>query len=129
MPRKNKTKEQEPQDALDPELKTALDKHDKTDYASLIRQVEAEYQLSWWYMKPKLDEWALRLKLYNNQKRDKEAVGDPLLFTIHQTLLASLYSDRLGVEFLGRESGDEETAENLNGLAEFDYEEMEKDIS
>lgn len=98
------------------------------DYKALIDQVEAEYQLAWWYMKPKLDEWAVRLKLYNNQKRDKEAIGDPLLFTIHQTVLASLYSDRLGVDFLGRESGDEETAENLNSLASYDYDEMEKDV-
>lgn len=99
----------------------------KTDYSELIKQVQAEYTLSWLFMKPKLDEWAVRLKLYNNQKRDKEAIGDPLLFTIHQTVLASLYSDRLGVEFDGREEGDAETAENLNALASFDYDEMVKD--
>jgi len=32
------------------------------------------------------------------------------------------------VDFLGREEGDEETAENLNSLAGYDYDEMEKDI-
>ena len=101
---------------------------EQKDYKNLIDQVEAEYQLAWWFMKPKLDEWGVRLKLYNNQKRDKESIGDPLLFTIHQTVLASLYSDRLGVDFLGREEGDEETAENLNALAGYDYDEMEKDI-
>jgi len=31
------------------------------------------------------------------------------------------------VEFMGREEGDEETAENLNSLANYDYDEMEKD--
>jgi hypothetical protein len=113
---------------LDPELKEDLEKHDKTDYSSLIKQIQAEYSLSWWYMKPKIDEWAARLKLYNNQKREKEAIGDPLLFTIHQTVLASLYSDRLSVDFLGREEGDEEVAENLNSMAEFDYDEMEKEV-
>jgi len=102
-------------------------KNEDEDYSGLIKQTETEYQLGWWFMKPKLDEWAVRLKLYNNQKRDKLAVGDPLLFTIHQTVLAALYSDRLGVDFLGRDEGDEETAENLNSLAEFDYDEMEKD--
>lgn len=102
-------------------------KVNENDYSELIKQVESEYQLSWSYMKPKHDEWAVRLKLYNNQKRDKEAIGDPLLFTIHQTVLASLYSDRLSVEFNGREEGDEETAENLNSLANYDYDEMEKD--
>lgn len=113
---------------IDSELEKELDKVEKTDYSSLIKQIEAEYQLAWYFMKPKLDEWAVRLKLYNNQKRDKEAVGDPLLFTIHQTILAALYGDRLGVDFLSRESGDEETAENLNALANYDYDEMEKDI-
>lgn len=125
-----KTKKQisEPTQELDQSIEKAAKKVAATDYKSLIDQVEAEYQLAWWFMKPKLDEWAVRLKLYNNQKRDKEAIGDPLLFTIHQTVLASLYSDRLGVDFLGREEGDEETAENLNALANYDYDEMEKDV-
>jgi hypothetical protein len=43
--------------------------NEKRDFSGLIKQVEAEYQLAWWFMKPKLDEWAVRLKLYNNQKR------------------------------------------------------------
>lgn len=121
---------------IDPQLPetTTFDKKSKNelankdkDYKALIDQIEAEYQLAWQYMKPKHDEWALRLKLYNNQKRDKTAVGDPLLFTVHQTVLASLYNDKLGVDFLGRDEGDEETAENLKGLAEFDFDEMEMD--
>jgi len=100
----------------------------ENDDAKLIRQIEAEYQIAYKFMQPKFTEWAMRLKLYNNQKRDKTAVGDPLLFTIHQTILASLYEDKLSVDFLGREEGDEETAENLVSLANFDYDEMEKDI-
>ncbi len=124
MPKKTKKISEK---ELDQSIEKEPTKVEVTDYKSLIDQVEAEYQLAWWFMKPKMDEWAVRLKLYNNQKRDKEAIGDPLLFTIHQTVLASLYSDRLGVDFMGRESGDEETAENLNSLANYDYDEMEKD--
>lgn len=103
--------------------------HSKRDFKELIDQVVSEFNVSYWFMKPKWDEWALRLKLYNNQKRDKSAVGDPLLFTIHQTVLASLYDDRLSVKFDPREAGDTDTAENLNDLAEYDYEEMEKDVA
>jgi len=127
MPRKVKDADIATGSKLDNGLEKELKKYEQKEFTSLIKQIDTEYSLSWWFMKPKLDEWALRLKLYNNQKRDKEAVGDPLLFTIHQTVLASLYSDRLAVEFLGRESGDEETAENLNSLADFDYDDMEKD--
>lgn len=97
------------------------------EFKDLLEQIETEYQLAWFYMKPKFDEWGLRLKLYNNQRRDKEAVGDPLLFTIHQTVLASLYNDQLQASFMGREEGDADVAENLGDLAEFDYDEMGKD--
>ncbi len=119
-------------DIIDQSLEKDLLKYEEMaankGFKSLIDQIETEYQLSWAFMKPKLDEWNLRLKLYNNQKRDKEAIGDPLMFTIHQTVLASLYSDKLGAEFQPREDGDDDTAENLNILATYDEEDMEKDI-
>jgi len=116
-------------DDSDPDsLESKLGALKTRDFKGLIEQIQSEYQLSWWFMKPKWDEWALRLKLYNNQKRDKSAVGDPLLFTIHQTVLASLYDDRLMATFEPREAGDDDTAENLNDLAVYDYDEMEKDI-
>lgn len=120
-----KQKQVKEEEAVKP-TEVVVSEKSKKDYSALIKQVESEYQVAYYFMKPKIDEWSVRLKLYNNQKRDKEAVGDPLLFTIHQTVLASLYNDRLGVEFEGREEGDEETAENLNALATFDYDEMEK---
>jgi len=96
-------------------------------YADLAKQVQSEYNLAWKHQQPKILEWRIRLKLYNNQKRDKKAVGDTTLFTIHQTVLASLYVDKLTVEFGGKEDGDEETADNLDSMAEIDYVDMEKD--
>jgi hypothetical protein len=35
----------------------------KRDFADLIEQVQSEYNMAWWFIKPKWDEWALRLKL------------------------------------------------------------------
>lgn len=96
------------------------------DYKALSRQIKNEYTVSWKNQKPKHDIWQVRLKLYNNQKRDDSAVGDTTLFTMIQTVLASLYDDRLKVEFDGREEGDEETADNLTAMADFDYDEMKK---
>lgn len=97
------------------------------DFSDLIAQIQTEQKQAWWYIKPKWDEWALRIKLYNNQKRDKSAVGDNTLFTIFQTVLADLYSDTLDASFVPRESGDEETAENLSITAKYDHDQMEKD--
>lgn len=99
----------------------------KEDYKGLIQQVQKEYKVAFDFMKPKIDKWRMRLKLYNNQKRDDEAVGDTTLFTIFQTVLASLYEDRLTVTFGGKEDGDEETADNLEAMAKSDYDDMEKD--
>lgn len=100
---------------------------ENTDYTNLIQQVQKEYKVAYDFMKPKIDELRARLKLYNNQKRDKDAVGDTTLFTTFQTVLASLYNDKLMVSFGGKEEGDEETADNLEAMAKSDYDEMEKD--
>lgn len=117
-------------DDMDPVELMALDNErlETRNWKPLIDQIEREYTLAYDSMKPKWDEWEVRLRLYNNQKRDKEAVGDPLMFTIHQSVLASLYVDRLTSVFEAREPGDEERASQLNPMAEFDYDEMEKDI-
>jgi len=96
-------------------------------HKSLQMQINFEYTLAWKNQKSKKDKQLKRLRLYNNQKRDRKAVGDTTMFTIHQTVLASLYADRLMVEFGGRVEDDEEVAENLNAMAEYDYDEMEKD--
>lgn len=107
------------------EAKDADDIGDK--FKGLATQIQAEYKLGWLHQEPKIAENLIRLKLYNNQRRDKKAVGDTTLFTTFQTVFASLYIDRLTVEFGGIEEGDEETAENLDAMAKRDYVDMEKD--
>lgn len=97
-------------------------------YPGLVTQIRNEYKLAWKHQEPKKKEAEVRLKLYNNQKRDKKAVGDTTLFTIQQTVLASLYDDKLTPGFGGREEGDDEQTDNLDAMAEFDYDEMGKDI-
>lgn len=113
---------------IDRQIEREMKKVTERSYANLEAQVRAEYDLGYSFIKPKWDEWFLRLKLYNNQRRDKSAVGDPLMFTVLMTVLASLYSDQLTAAFAPRERGDEEVAENLDGMAEFDHEDMGKDI-
>lgn len=112
----------------DPLDEDDIAKLEEMDFEPLLQQIKSEREQAWWFIKPKWDEWALRLKLYNNQKRNKEAVGDNTLFTIFQTVLASLYSDTLTAGFEARESGDEETAENLDLTAQYDHGEMDKDM-
>ncbi len=115
-------------DETQKEAAKELRKLEKRGYKTLTAQIDAEFKITEQFLKPKFSEWETRLKLYNNQRRDKEAIGDPLLFTVHQTILASLYNDRLTAEFLANEEGDEETAENVNSMAEYDYQLMQKDL-
>ena len=96
-------------------------------FEGLEAQIQAEYDRAFKHQNPKKVQWALRLKLYNNQKRDADAVGDTTMFTIHQTVLASLYDDKLMSDWVGKEEGDDEVAENLDNLASNDYVDMEKD--
>lgn len=93
----------------------------------ILSQVQQEYKLCWEFLRPKLQEWLLRLTVYNNQKREKDKVGDPLLFSAFQTVFATLYNDTMSVKFLPREEGDVDREENLTGLAKFDFDEMHKD--
>ncbi len=116
------------QPAIDQQLEKDLKKYQGTKYDSLIKQIDVEYQLGWYDQFEKNQAFLQRLKLYNNQKRNPNLAGDPLMFTVHQTVLASLYDDELAVTFRGREQGDDETAENLNDLARFDHEKMGKEI-
>ena len=98
------------------------------DLEALTKQITSEYDISWKHQKPKKAEMLVRLKLFNNQRKDKTAVGDTTMFSIFQTVFSSLYDDRLSVDFRGKEDGDEETADNLVSLAKGDYDDMEKDI-
>ena len=103
------------------------EKSKAVDYSSLTRQCKKEYDVAYKFMQPKIKEWLMRLKLYNNQKRDKDAVGDTTMFTTFQTVLASLVKDRLNVSFGGKEEGDNETAQNLELMAKSDYDDMQKE--
>ncbi len=78
-----KQKEQE-----DKEVEVVIE--NEVDFQKLLTQVKEEYDLSFNYINQKWEEWGKRLKIYNNQKRNKENVGHTLMFSIHQTILASL---------------------------------------
>ncbi len=114
---------------MDNEIKKELDKYQNTKFNTLAQQIDAEFNIAYMHQFDKLSQNLARLKLYNNQRRDPDLAGDPLLFTVHQTLLASFYDDELMVSFEGREEGDSDQASNLTDLAKFDYEKMGKNVS
>ena len=86
------------------------------DQKRIVSQIEKEYLVAFPYNEAKRKVQLARLKLYNNQRRDSTTVGDPLMFTVFNTMLASLYDDRLMAIWEGRGGeGDEDVEDNLNG--------------
>ena len=92
-----------------------------------LRQIEEEYKFATRGLDGWVDKNLERLKLYNNQMRKAEYVGEPLLFTHMNTWIASLFDDKHDKEWIPAEEGDIKTAENLNALTDFDYEVMGMD--
>ena len=92
----------------------------------LLDQIKKEYKLAKLSLDARVKVNLKRLRLYNNQKKYKKKVGVPLLFTIFNSLLASLYDDRMSTVWEGREPGDDDVEEYLNLVAEYDYDKMEK---
>lgn len=97
-------------------------------HKELTNQIASEFMAGRDNLQNKRDEWGARLKLYVNQMKDKTAISDPLFFTIFNTVFASLYDDKLIVTWKGREDGDDDKAEYLNGVYKFDYDAMQKDL-
>ncbi len=109
-------------------VKGLLDlKLEAEDEKKLLRQVQAEEEFASKGLDSWIDKNLKRLRLYNNQKRDEELVGEPLLFTHMNTWLSSLYDDELDKQWIPREDGDIESAENLSNVADYDVELMGKD--
>lgn len=92
------------------------------DEKALLDQVSQEIETAKDFMRSRNDEILKRFKIYNNQKKDKDRVGDPLFFTLHQTLLASLFDDRFNVTF-----GRSDKLIKAEKVAMSDYDEMDMD--
>jgi len=105
-----------------------IDKIDAKTQQRIVEQIDNEYDVSYSFNEAKRKTMLQRLKLYNNQRRVAESVGDPLMFTVFNTVHAALYEDRLNTLWEGRGGkGDEDIEENLNVLSNFDYDLMGKE--
>lgn len=98
------------------------------DYDTILTQIKEEIRLSREYVKEKRIEFRQRFKLYNNQRKQKDKIGDTSIFNVMTTMLAIYYSDEIQATFQGREIGDAPAAANIENVAKFDYDEMELDI-
>ena len=101
---------------------------DNYSYDEILAQGQGEIKESRDYVNPKREAFRDRLKLYNNQRKQKDKIGDNSIYIIMTTMLAVYYSDELEVGFTGRDISDVDAADNTEKLAKFDYDEMEMDV-
>lgn len=93
----------------------------------LVSMAQRFYKASDEYLQSKRQQWEVRKKLYNNQMREETAIGDPLLFATIQTIIASLYNDKLNSTFkVGKDQGGKR-ADMLGYCASSDYRYMDKE--
>jgi len=98
------------------------------DYQSAVLDCAEKIRKSRDFVKEKRVEFRSRLKLYNNQRKQKDKIGDTSIFNVMTTMLAVYYSDEMQVSFQGREVGDTTQAQNVENTAKFDHDEMGMDI-
>ncbi len=99
-----------------------------TDEDSILTQVKEEIQKSRDYVQSRRQEFRIRHRLYNNQRKQRDKIGDTLIYNIINTQLAIYYTDKMTVGFLHRDMGDIQKAQNIENLAKFDYDEMDMEV-
>lgn len=96
------------------------------EHKRLLTRVSKEFQQAHDYLTRVFDEWEVRQKLRNNQMKDKDSVGVPMIWTTMNTVVASLYDDKLSVRHIPYSESGVERAEQLDALALNDYRVMDK---
>ena len=76
-----------------PPSETKDDDQDKR-FKTLATLVKDEADLVEKHGRSRREQWRTYLKLYVNQRKHPTTVGDTLMFSTHQTILASLCNDR-----------------------------------
>ena len=93
----------------------------------LLQQVIAERSEWYNYVNSKRQKFRDRLALYNNISWWDKKIYARLIYTVMQTLLWISYQDEVSVQFSWRQLQDDDLADNIQNLAEFDRTEMNLD--
>lgn len=94
------------------------------DDKKILQHLQEERDISMEFVRPKRELFRQRIKDYTNVTIKDDNIYVRLIYSVMQTLMSLHYTDEMSVEFAGRQLGANEIAQNLQHLAEFDYEEM-----
>lgn len=93
----------------------------------ILEQIKSEFNQSRNVVQNKRQVFRDRLRLYNEQTKDKNKLSANLCFANLQFLMALSCNDDMMISFVGREFSDATSANILGKVAEFDKEEMSLD--
>lgn len=94
------------------------------DKELILKEIQDQIKLGLDYMSPKRQIFRDRLIKYVDRNKDDEKVGVNTLYASTQLYIALKYQDELNVLIKPRKFGDEEYADNLTDLAQYDRKEM-----
>lgn len=102
----------------------------ETSYSedAILTQISEEFSEGLEFVREKREVFRTRLKLYNNQRKQRDKIGVTTLYNVMNTLLAVYYTDDLAVSFGGKGIAGTGIAENLEKLAKSDQEDMDMDV-
>lgn len=90
----------------------------------LLKEIQDQITLGLNFILPRRQKWRDNLSKYVDQDKEDGKVGVNTLYASTQLYVATKYSDELSVLAKHRKFGDEEYADNITNLAEYDYNEM-----
>jgi hypothetical protein len=90
----------------------------------ILKEIQDQITLGLNYIQPKRDIFRNNIEKYVDQDKDDDKIGVNTLYASTQLYAAIKYSDEISVIAKPRKFGDEEYADNITNLAEFDYKEM-----
>lgn len=97
----------------------------KGGLSRLVNQIQDEYEEGQSFLRPKKQRWVRQLVLMNNLRRGDQNIASSSLFSYFYRVIANLYDDHPGADFIGSEDSDYKAMEALKKLWANDYEEMD----
>jgi len=94
----------------------------------IISQISSEYERWYRFVTKKREIFETDMRLFNNQKKNKDKIWDTTLFNVHSALMARSYVDRPQSKFISTKIGRDYIVKNLNATLEEDFNEQDIEI-
>lgn len=94
------------------------------DKEEILKEIQDQIHLGLNFILPKRQIFRNTISKYVDQDKDDDKIGVNTLYASTQLYTAIKYSDELSILAKPRKFGDEEYADNITNLAEYDYKEM-----